>query len=95
MNKTELIDYVANVLTPGTTLTREDARRAVDTVLDGVEAALAAGGEVMLSGFGKFSVVARPARQGRNPKTGEPISIPATRTVRFAPAKGLKGAVNG
>ncbi|WP_028586692.1 HU family DNA-binding protein [Desulfocurvus vexinensis] len=91
MNKTELIAAV----TKGNSYRGMTNEEILTSTFAVITQELQRGGEVMLTGFGKFSVATRPARQGRNPKTGEPISIPASRTVRFAPAKGLKGAVNG
>jgi DNA-binding protein HU-beta len=71
-----------------------EVEQIVNGTLEAIQAALARGEEVKLSGFGKFSAKAQAARQGRNPKTGEPIEIPAARRVRFSPGKGLLEAVN-
>lgn len=72
---------------------------ATETVIDAVFQAifdeLAAGGEVKILGFGTFRVTERPARRGRNPRTGEEITLPASRHVHFAQGKALKTAVNG
>lgn len=65
------------------------ARAAVDVIVDAIAAALRQGDGVALRHFGRFEVVATPARPGRNPKTGEPFAIPAGRRVRFAPSKYL------
>ena len=90
MNKGELIDAVAN--TAG--LSRADSAKAVDGVLDAISGALSGGGSVSLVGFGTFSVNARAARAGRNPRTGETIHIPASNVPKFKAGKALKIAVN-
>ncbi len=90
MNKGELIDAVAN--TAG--LSRADSAKAVDGVLDAISGALSGGGSVSLVGFGTFSVNARAARAGRNPRTGETIHIPASNVPKFKAGKALKVAVN-
>ena len=91
MTKSELVDQVAD----RTDLTKQDAARAVDAVLDTVEEALRRGGEVTVSGFGKFHVSERGARMGVNPRTGERIQIPSSRVPRFTAGSGLKSAVKG
>ncbi len=91
MTKSELVDQVAD----RTGLTKGDAARAVDAVLDTVQDALHRGSEVALSGFGKFHVGERGARQGVNPRTGERIQIAASRVPRFTAGSGLKSAVKG
>jgi DNA-binding protein HU-beta len=90
MNKSELIDKVAAVAE----LNKASATRAVEAVLDSVAQALKGGDQVTLSGFGTFSVTARAARTGRNPRTGESISIPASKNPKFKAGKGLKDTVN-
>ena len=90
MNKGELIDAVAGAAG----LSRADATKAVDGVLDAVTGTLANGGSVSLVGFGTFSVKARAARAGRNPRTGETIQIPASNVPGFKAGKALKDAVN-
>lgn len=90
MNKTDLIDAVAE----DTGLSKADAGRAVDAVFDSISGALKKGGKVSLVGFGTFLVRARAARQGRNPKTGETITIAAGKSPAFKAGKGLKDAVN-
>jgi len=75
-------------------LSRADATKAVDAVLDSVTSTLSGGGQVSLVGFGTFSVKARAARMGRNPRTGEPIQIKASNVPGFKAGKGLKDAVN-
>jgi DNA-binding protein HU-beta len=89
MNKADIISKVHGVL--GTT--KADAERAVETVIDCVTEALKSGEEVSVAGLGIFVAKARPARTGRNPRTGETIRIAATRTPKFRPAKALKDAV--
>ena len=90
MNKGELIDAVAG----SAGLSRADATKAVDGVLDAVTSTLSNGGGVSLVGFGTFSVKARAARMGRNPRTGEPIQIKASNVPGFKAGKALKDAVN-
>ena len=89
MTKSELVDQVAN----RAALTKQDAAKAVDAVLDAVEDALSRGSEVTVAGFGKFHVSKRGARQGVNPRTGERIQIAASRVPRFTAGSGLKNAV--
>src|SRR5947208_4884423 len=74
-------------------ITQGDAAKAVDSVLDTIEKTLQRGGEVSFTGFGKFSVADRGARQGVNPQTGERIQIAATRVPRFSAGSALKKAV--
>ena len=90
MNKGELIDSVAG----SAGLSRADAARAVDGVLDSISKTLAGGGTVSLVGFGTFRVKHRAARMGRNPRTGEAINIAASNVPGFKAGKGLKRAVN-
>lgn len=90
MNKTELTDAVAE----SAGLSKKDANSAIDAVFGSISDALANGDTVSLIGFGTFSVSARPARSGRNPRTGETIKIAATTVPKFKPGKGLKDAVN-
>ena len=90
MNKGDLIEAVA----AGANLSKADASRAVDAVLDGITGALRSGGSVSLVGFGTFSVKSRAARQGRNPRTGETIQIAASKVPGFKAGKALKDAVN-
>ena len=90
MNKGELIEAVAGAAG----LSRADATKAVDAVLDSVTSTLRNGGGVSLVGFGTFSVKARAARMGRKPRTGEPIQIKASNVPGFKAGKALKEAVN-
>ena len=89
MNKSELVEQVAD----RAGLARGQAAGAVDAALAAIEAELAGGGEVTITGFGRFSVTERAARQARNPRTGEPIDVPAGRAPRFSPGTQLKRAV--
>ncbi len=90
MNKNDLIGAVAD----SSGLTRSDATKAVEGVFDAVTAALKKGDEVRLVGFGTFSVAKRKASTGRNPRTGEPMTIKASSQPKFKAGKGLKDAVN-
>ena len=90
MNKTELIDAVADAAG----LSKADAGRAVDAVVDTVTGALKSGDSVTLVGFGTFLVRPRAARTGRNPQTGATINIKATNAPAFKAGKALKDAVN-
>ena len=90
MNKSELIDLVAEQ----SGLSRADAGRATDALLDGIVATLSKGDQVALAGFGTFSVRARAPRTGRNPQTGETIQIKASNSPGFKAGKAFKDAVN-
>ncbi len=90
MNKTDLIDHVAG----SAGLSKADAGKAVEAIFDGITAALKSGDEVRLVGFGTFAVSARAASEGRNPRTGEKISIKASKQPKFKAGKGLKDSVN-
>ncbi len=90
MNKSELIDAVADAAN----LTKADAGRAVDGVLDTIVNSLKSGDQVTLVGFGTFSVRARAARTGRNPQTGETMEIKASNSPGFKAGKAFKDAVN-
>lgn len=89
MNKQDIIGKVQGTLGS----TRADAERAVETMIECITDGLSKGDEVSVAGLGIFVAKARPAREGRNPRTGETIHIKATRTPKFRPAKGLKDAV--
>jgi DNA-binding protein HU-beta len=75
-------------------LSKADATKAVDAVLDNIAGSLSNGGEVRLVGFGTFSVTHRKATTGRNPRTGESIQIKASNQPKFKAGKALKDAVN-
>ena len=89
MNKQDLIGQVAD----RAGLTRSDASKAVETMLEVVTSALKRGDEVRLVGFGNFSVTRRKASTGRTPRTGEPMQIKASSQPKFRPGKALKDAV--
>ena len=76
-------------------LTKAQAKAIVDGVFKEISDAAVAGGEISVPGFGKFKVKDSPARDGRNPSTGETIKIAASKKLTFAPAKALKDALNG
>ena len=90
MNKAELIDAVAE----GAELTKADAGRAVDAVIEVIKKALKDGDSISLVGFGTFVVRTRAARTGRNPRTGDEIKIEASKNPSFKAGKALKDAVN-
>ena len=90
MNKNDLIASVASAAD----LSKADAGSAVDAVLDAISNGLSQGDEIRLVGFGTFSVANRAATTGRNPRTGEPIQIPASKQPKFKAGKALKQAVN-
>jgi DNA-binding protein HU-beta len=90
VTKSEFVDQVAD----RAGLSKKDAGDAVDAVLVTIEDALKRGSDVTFSGFGKFSVSARGAREGRNPATGEKIQIAASNVPKFTAGAGLKKAVN-
>ena len=89
MNKVDIAGKVQGTLGS----TKADAERAVETVIDCITQALKSGDEVSIAGLGIFATKARPARIGRNPRTGETIKIAASRTAKFRPAKALKDAI--
>ena len=90
MNKNDLVAAVSSAAG----LSKADSAKAVDAVFSSIEGALKSGGDVRLVGFGTFSVGKRAATTGRNPRTGEPINIPASNQPKFKAGKGLKDAVN-
>lgn len=90
MNKNDLVAVVADK----TDLSKADTTNAVDGVFDAITDALRGGSDVRLVGFGTFTVSLRRASEGRNPRTGERINIPASRQPKFKAGKGLKDAVN-
>jgi DNA-binding protein HU-beta len=89
MNKQELISQVAD----RAGLNRNDASRAIETMLEIVTGTLKRGDEVRLVGFGNFSITRRKSSTGRNPRTGEPMQIKASVQPKFRPGKVLKDAV--
>lgn len=90
MNKTELIEAIA----ASADISKAAAGRALDAVVDGITESLKKGDQVVLVGFGTFSVKARAARTGRNPQTGAEIQIAAANVPSFKAGKALKDAVN-
>ncbi|KVG59957.1 HU family DNA-binding protein [Burkholderia territorii] len=90
MNKQELIDAVA----AGAGVSKTDASKTVQTVLDAITDAVSRGESVQLIGFGAFSQGQRAARTGRNPTTGAEMAIPAANTVKFTAGKAFKDVVN-
>ena len=91
MNKAELVDEVQRAL--GEDCSKALAERAVNAVLAGIGKGLTDNGAVQIVGFGSFEVKERAERQGRNPRTNEPILIPAQRSVKFKPGAKLKEQV--
>ena len=90
MNQSELIDKVAQA----TALSQATAGQAVKAVVNAILDSLVAGEAVRVSGLGTFDVAARPAREGRNPQSGETINIAASKAVRFHAGKAVKDALN-
>ncbi len=90
MNKTDMIDFIAT----RADISKAAAARALDAVVEGIEATLKKGDTVTLVGFGTFAVGKRAARTGRNPRTGAEIKIKAAKVPKFKPGKALKDAVN-
>ena len=88
MNKGDLVNEVSKVLN-----TKKDAQAAVECVLSSITNALGNGASVSLIGFGTFKVAERKARQGRNPQTGQQMTIPAGKVPKFSAGKALKDAV--
>ncbi len=89
MTKTELVESVAQDLA----LSKADAQRALEAVLARITAGLVRDAKVQIQGFGTFHAKMRKERMGRNPQTGEPLHIPARKTVTFKPGAALKGRV--
>ncbi|WP_227430113.1 HU family DNA-binding protein [Psychrobacter sp. I-STPA6b] len=90
MNKSELVDSIAEK----SGLNKTQAAEALNAMMESVGEALESGDTVSLVGFGTFSVKERKARTGRNPKTGEPLPIPASKVPGFKAGKGLKDRLN-
>ena len=89
MTKSDFVDRVASE----SGLSKKDAGSAVDAVISTIENALKSGEEVSFTGFGKFHVANRGAREGRNPRTGDTMTIPASKVPRFTAGSGLTKAV--
>jgi len=90
VNKAEMIEHIAQ----SAEISKSAAERAIDAVVAAIKASLKKGGEVTLVGFGTFYASSRAARAGRNPRTGEPLNIPAARVPKFRAGKALKDAIN-
>ena len=90
MNKAELIEHVAKQCD----FTKVDSQSAVEAVFDGIRKTVKKGQDARFVGFGTFTVAKRAATTGRNPRTGEPIKIKASKNVKFKAGKELKEAVN-
>lgn len=91
MNKAELIDSVAQ---HSEGMSKTQLGGVVNALFDAIQQELAKGGNVTLIGFGTFATAQRAARTGRHPRTGEPMSIPAAKTVKFTAGKAFKDMVN-
>ncbi len=91
MNKTELIDAIAK----DSGLSRADSARAIASLVNTVQKTLKKGDDVAITGFGKFSVTRRGARTGRNPATGAPLKIKASKAPKFTAGATLKATVSG
>lgn len=91
MNNNDLADAIATAHD----LTKADARKVVDGVFDAIAEAASKGEEISLNGFGKFKVKDSPEREGRNPATGEAMTIKASKKLTFTPAKAVKDKLNG
>jgi len=89
MTKAELIAQVA----ADSKIKKADAEKAINALIKAISKTLKGKGRLALAGFGTFAVTARKAREGRNPQTGKPIKIPATKVVKFKPGKQLKESV--
>ncbi len=89
MTKLELIDQIAS----NADLTKADAGKALDATVNAIMSAVKSGDKVTLIGFGTFMAAERKAREGRNPRTGETISIPAAKVPKFVAGKAFKEAV--
>lgn len=91
MNSNDLAEHVAGLAS----VSKSDARKIVDGVFAALTDAAAKGEEVSINGFGKFKVKESPARDGRNPATGEPMKIAASKKLGFSAAKAVKDRLNG
>ena len=91
MNKSELID----AMQAKCELSKSDTEKALNAFIESIQEAVAAGDKVTLPGFGAFAPVARSARVGRNPQTGEPVQIAASKSAKFTVGKKFKDQVSG
>ncbi|MDD9901583.1 MAG: HU family DNA-binding protein [Alphaproteobacteria bacterium] len=92
MNKSELVDYIADKVSAD--VPKTVVSEILDLAFQGITGSLSEGGDFRWTGFGTLKVTRREATEGRNPRTGETIKIPATNRVKFTPGKELKEAVN-
>ncbi|HUF04526.1 MAG TPA: HU family DNA-binding protein [Aridibacter sp.] len=90
MTKADLVEIVANEAD----MTKKDVEQLVEIIFESIVSTLNKGEKIELRGFGSFRVRERNARKGRNPKTGEPVEIPAKRVAYFKPGKDLKDIIN-
>lgn len=90
MNKSDMVSHIAS----HAGLTKADSEKALNALIAGITGALKKKQDVTFVGFGTFSAVKKAAREGRNPRTGETIKIPASTQPKFRPGKSLKEAVN-
>ncbi|MEZ5344444.1 MAG: HU family DNA-binding protein [Pyrinomonadaceae bacterium] len=90
MTKADLVEIVARE----SEMTKKDVEQLVEIIFDSIVGTLNRGEKIELRGFGSFRVRERSARKGRNPKTGEPVEIPAKRVAYFKPGKDLKEIIN-
>jgi DNA-binding protein HU-beta len=90
VNKTELVEHIAK----HADISKAAATRALDSTITAIRTTLKKGGTVSLVGFGSFAVTKRPARKGRNPRTGAEIKIKSAKVPKFRPGKALKDALN-
>ena len=89
MNRTDLMTRIAKEAE----ITKRQAAKALDALVDGMQEALGRGDSIILMGFGTLSVMSRSPRKGRNPRTGREIFIPASKTAKFRAGKGLREAI--
>jgi DNA-binding protein HU-beta len=89
MNRADLMTRIAK----DAEITKRQAAKALDALVDGVQEALSKGDSIILMGFGTFSVMSRSPRKGRNPQTGREIFIPASKIAKFRAGKGLREAI--
>lgn len=91
MNKSDLIDFVATI---EDVTSKASAKRIIDALVDKIVESVGTGEDLSIAGLGTFYTAAREAREGRNPQTGEPLSIPAKKVPKFRASSKLKEAVN-
>ena len=89
------LDLINQVYSSNSKLTKNQARKAVEAILKTMKVSLENGDDVLLSGFGKFTVKAKSARKGRNPQTGKSVLLEARKVVTFKPSRLLREKMNG